>query len=157
MAAVFFVCLVLHTVAEAGAVHESSVEHELAMRENQCPRWTVYDSNTKSCVCGHSLLGLVDCSISSNSTTVHLRTCYCMSFHTKSSSFVVGDCLFSCASLQHLSEHGLNCLINFTETGDDPICRKYQRRGLMCAECKQNYAPPVYHYTWSVLTTDSTG
>ena len=114
--------------------------------KDYCRSWTFYNSTRKTCVCGDPLQGIVNCFISNNSGTVLLKLCYCMSYYN--SEVVVGECLVSCI---HPSSFGHYRSVNITETGGDPICSGFHRRGPMCGECEQNHAPPVYHYNFTCV------
>ena len=47
---------------------------------NHCPAWSTYNYSTQSCVCGSSLLGIVEChALNSSTVMVQLMSCHCMS------------------------------------------------------------------------------
>ena len=117
--------------------------------KDRCQGWTVYNSTSKTCVCGDPLQGIVDCYISNNTTTVRLRACYCMSYYNNSSEVVVGRCLFTCVSFVIFDWQNLYREVK--DPTDDEICSGYHRRGPVCGECEKNHAPPVYHYNFTCV------
>lgn len=118
----------------------------------RCSGWSLYNESSESCICGSSLLGIVDCrSAGNDSVSVYLTICHCMSrLDTQESSlFVVGDCVLSCTGFFKDMKHPQFRYLRFTEAGDDKICTAYNRKGPMCGNCHENYAPAAYSYNFT--------
>ena len=114
--------------------------------QESCPIWTVYNSTSKECVCGDSLLGIVECDVCNKFIHIDLKVCYCMSYYYDDEGYkqvIVGNCLFTCVS--YLKR---NMYRRFNESGNNmmEICKHYNRRGVMCADCEKGHAPPAYYY-----------
>ena len=142
----YFVSVALIVVAEASLTHFESGE--------TCPSWSTYNSSTESCVCGSSLLGIVDCrTVGNGSVSVLLMICRCMStlndYHQNDSTYVVGECIFTCSGHFHDKNYLLYRSLDFSENGDDEVCLSYYRKGPMCGNCLSNYAPPAYYYNFT--------
>ena len=113
-----------------------------------CSTWfypkTLSDGGTV-CECGSNLGEKVRC----NSTThvVGLLHCYCMTYNTDNSSLVVGASSYGC---YHLSNDIIGSVPRYVlplNPSDLSLqCKKYNRDGQLCGQCRKGFAPPVYSY-----------
>ena len=119
--------------------------------QHQCPVWTVYNYTSQLCECSKSLMGIVQCHVNNQSSaSLCLKACYCMSQYSNGSGLlqVVSNCPFSCSPTDG---HVFCRDIEFSSTGDDPICSEYKRRGPMCGLCEHNHTPPAYSYNFTCV------
>ena len=121
--------------------------------KSSCPAWFLPDNDSNGCSCGSSLGGLVDCH--DESLEVLLLACYCMTCDEEL-GLVVGACSYNCfyetstyspyRRLYNVSEYSLN----------DEICGRLNRKGRLCGQCEEGYAPPVYSYNLLCVKCNST-
>ena len=75
--------------------------------------------------------------------------CYCMTqyMYRNSSIAVVGLCPFTCTEhLPLLNYHHLPAHVNVSGL-DLAMCKQFGRRGQLCGQCEDGYAPAVYSYS----------
>lgn len=105
---------------------------------SECPPWWYQDrgnSGTK-CIPGPNLNF-----IGHNRATLQTVVLQCICMTEEENVLTVGACLYTCIALY--GSYPLPChtlqLNNFT-------CEDLYRRGRLCGECMEDYAPPVYSY-----------
>ena len=117
--------------------------HHLLTRRSystlECPTWQRWNETTRSCVCGLTLHGIVNCSRLDNS--VRLMACYCMTKSELLNKTVVGNCLYTCTWKYW------TMLPNITSALNNKTCSPLKRTGQLCGDCIDNHAPPVYSYS----------
>lgn len=73
--------------------------------------------------------------------------CYCMTQYRNSSTAVVGLCPFTCTEyLPLLNYRPLPAHVNVSGLAL-AMCKQFHRRGQICGQCEDGYAPAVYSYT----------
>ena len=106
-----------------------------------CPTWHrplfQENSTSKTCECGNSLSGVVDCNVNNH---VYLLACYCMTQSELVNNTIVGNCLYTCTWKYKTR------LSNDTSALDNDTCQPLKRTGQLCGECIPGYAPPIYSY-----------
>lgn len=106
-----------------------------------CPLWRA--RNGTSCDCGNDLSNIVKCD--DLGSHLSLKTCYCMTYSEHLMKLLVSYCLYTCGVDIH-EEFKRVGATNITGLNDD-VCKLYQRTGLMCGRCVDDYAPAVYSYS----------
>ena len=104
---------------------------------SECPPWFQLDNQTGACLSGPQLGGIIQQDTLTLGTSV--LECNCM---TEADGVLsVGPCMYTCVALRgyyqvpcHVSQ-----LQNFT-------CANFNRYGLLCGQCMDTYALPVYSY-----------
>ena len=121
-------------------------------QENNCPLWYRGHGATGDCVCGNSLNGVIECNACNY--TVSIRTCYCMTMDESNMKPVVASCLYTCDYLQqNYRNHTITNLIetNSTSDVDNKTCGRYNRQGVLCSKCAEDYGLPLYSYNISCV------
>ena len=117
-------------------------------RENgSCPLWSV-ERDDGGCSCGSHLDGIVTCS--EDGKTVLIHDCYCMTYNADGNGPFVGRCFYSCFQPHSLAD-GTSDLIpiprNISNSDlNDMFCGYWKRRGVLCGDCINGYAPQMYSY-----------
>ena len=126
---------------------------EAAIQENvsKCPLWTKWQNSSHTCECGTDLRGIiVDCDSTYGATK--LKSCYCMTTAGRGDSHeditpLVGSCWYTCLSTDtQYNEFYTDIILSTTINITDSICGPYNRTGVMCGECIENYSLPIYSY-----------
>ena len=103
-----------------------------------CPTWHYYNNATGQCECGYRLV------CSSDGNQVEIRNGYCVTSSGIEDYYYVGKCPF-----QH-TLNSTNRLYSEMPSNasllDEVMCGPYNRRGLLCGECKDGYGPAVYSF-----------
>ena len=120
-----------------------------------CPLWFRHNKSTGQCECGDNLGGLVHCD--KQTKRVSVLFCYCMTYSEKMDITVVGPCLELCTRRDTPKCRSFNLIkTNKTSSINTEMCGGRHRDGLLCGECREGYAPPVYSYTLKCVNcTDS--
>ncbi len=117
---------------------------------DQCPPWTTFNDTLMECECNsHILNEIVQCS--DHGQSIFIRVCNCMSFHEDINTVLVGSCSFTC-HLDYSDSHHISINYRITAAGNatllnSELCGQYNRRGFMCGQCLEGFAPPVYSYS----------
>ena len=122
---------------QSTASHHPLTGHSYSTLE--CPTWQRWNQTTRSCICGMTLHGVVNCSKLDGS--VRLLACYCMTESELLNRTVVGNCLYTCTWKYW------TILPNVTSALDKNTCFPLKRTGQLCGDCIDNHAPPVYSYS----------
>ena len=102
----------------------------------RCPTWHFYNNSTGQCECGFWL----HCSCGGNQ--VEIEKSVCVTSSEQEHDYYVGKCPFR--------HHFNNTNRKFSELPtnaselDEVMCGPYNRKGLLCGECKEGYGPAVY-------------
>ncbi len=95
---------------------------------------------------------LVRCNEVNNS--VGVRLCYCLTVNSKE-KILLGSCLYGCQTniFYQIKKHQMLLPIYFDSISDINYgsCSKFNRKGLMCGECLEDYGYPVYSYNLSCV------
>ena len=119
-----------------------------------CPTW-FKSTNSSQCERGSKVEGILRYH-QNNSTSI--LNCHCMTLESKTSTIhdnvtrpgqmLVGACLYNCFNETSYS----SSVTPYHPLPLDPqklnnvMCERYNRRGRLCAECKEGYHQPVYSY-----------
>lgn len=126
---------------------------------SSCPIWTLPQSvnGTTVCICGSSLNRIVSCEPST--LNVFIRNYHCMTYSNALNDTVVGGCLYNfhengqrfntywpVPRLEHRNDTAVCHFTDYCERHN--VCTYYQHQtGLMCTNCVDGYAYPVYSYS----------
>ena len=109
--------------------------HVVLATNTNCPAWHYYSNDTGQCECGNGL---------SCNNKVLIKNGYCATSSKQGSDYLTGDCpflhTFNIIDRMH-SEMPSNA-----SQLDEVMCGPYNRRGLLCGECKEGYGPAVYSF-----------
>ena len=101
-----------------------------------CPTWNYYNNDTGQCECGSGLV------CSSDGHQVEIENGFCATSSEKEGKYYIGECPFT---------HTINSTNRVysempSNAGqlDEVMCGPYNRRGLLCGECKDGHGPPAY-------------
>ena len=109
----------------------------LANNNTNCPNWQYRDTITGGCNCGFWL------SCSHDGNQVEIANAACASL-TENSDYYIGYCPF----IHRVNN--TNRMYSEMPSNDSQLeevmCGPYNRRGLLCGECKDGYGPAVYSF-----------
>ena len=115
--------------------------------DTSCPTWHYYNNATGQCECGYRLL----CSRDGNHVDIIIHSC-------ATSSGQEDDYYFSHCPFRHI-DNGTNRLYSEMPSNasqlDEVMCDPYNRRGLLCGECKDGYGPAVYSFDMTCASCSS--
>ena len=106
--------------------------------DTSCPTWHYYNNTTGQCECGFSLL----CSSDSNHVEIKIKTCATSS--GQEDDYYVSYCPFR-HTVNSTNRMYSEMPSNASQL-DEVMCGPYNRRGLLCGECKDGYGPAVYSF-----------
>ena len=128
-------------IIESNLVDVTSTEKVDITSSNstKCPPWFIGDQNRRLCETGPDLGGIVyqDKTI----LQTQLLECNCMTVTPDNSSLAVGACLYTCNAI-----NGYFPLPCNTSHLNHYMCSDLNRKGKLCGECKEGFAPPAYSY-----------
>ena len=101
-----------------------------------CPTWHYYNNATGDCECGFKL----GCSIDGNLAVIGLGTCATSS--SQEGYYYIGHCPFR-NTVNSINRMYSEMPTNVSQL-DEVMCGPYNRRGLLCGECKDGYGPAIY-------------
>ena len=111
----------------------------------ECPPWFIGDQNGRLCRTGPNLDGLLQ--QDKETLQTQLLECNCMTVTPDNRSLAVGACLYTCNAI-----NGYFPLPCNTSHLNHYMCSDLNRKGQLCGECKEGFAPPAYSYdmkcTW---------
>ena len=103
-----------------------------------CPTWHYYNNITGVCECGFGLI------CSNDSNQVEIRSGMCATPSHWKSDYYIGTCplrhTFNVLNRMYSEMPG-----NASQL-DEAMCGPYNRKGLLCGECKDGYGPAVYSF-----------
>ncbi|CAI8015491.1 hypothetical protein GBAR_LOCUS9592 [Geodia barretti] len=103
-----------------------------------CPTWHYYHNATGQCECGKWL------TCSSDSNQVDIRNDCCATPLGEDGDYYVGFCPL--AHTVNSSNRLYSEMPSNASQLDEVMCGPYNRRGLLCGECKEGYGPAVYSF-----------
>ena len=109
----------------------------------ECPPW-YFLSTEGNCVFNDKLTGIVD----RRGNTSKLQIGFCMTLLLNTSSLVVAQCPYIPAGSINDSHYSTvyQILPEDVNLLNEAVCGPYNRRGLICSECKENYGLAAYRY-----------
>ena len=109
----------------------------LAVATNtSCPLWHHYDYVEELCMCGFGLV------CSNDGNQVEIENSNCATSSGQEDSYFFGECPFN-PTINSINRMFSEMPSNASQL-DDVMCGPYNRRGLLCGECKDGYGPAVY-------------
>ena len=115
--------------------------------DTSCPTWHYYNNATGQCECGLRLL----CSRDGNQVDIGIQSC-------ATSSEQEDDYYISYCPFKH-TINSTNRLYSEMPSNasqlDEVMCGPYNRRGLLCGECKDGYGPAVYSFDMTCVNCSS--
>ena len=113
--------------------------------DTSCPTWHYYNNVTGQCECGYWLL----CSSDANQVDISSQSCATSS--EQEDDYYVSYCPFTRNSTNRMySEMPSNA-----SQLDEVMCSPYNRRGLLCGECKDGYGSAVYSFDMTCANCSS--
>ena len=103
-----------------------------------CPTWHYYNNATGQCECGYRLV------CSSDGNQVEIRNGYCVTSSGIEDDYYIGNCPFRHAT--NSTNRMYSEMPSNASQLDEVMCGPYNRRGLLCGECKDGYGPAVYSF-----------
>ena len=115
--------------------------------DTSCPTWHYYNNATGQCECGFWLL------CSSDGNQVDIGIDHCATSSGQEDDYYIGACPFT-----HIV-NGTNRKYSEVSSNasqlDEVMCGPYNRRGLLCGECKDGYGPAVYSFDMTCANCSS--
>ena len=114
--------------------------------DTSCPTWHYYNNVTGQCKCGLGLL----CSSDGNQVDIGLGNCATSSGQD---DYYVSYCPFI-----HIFNNTNRLYSEMPSNAsqlDEVMCGPYNRRGLLCGECKDGYGPAVYSFDMTCANCSS--
>ena len=119
--------------------------------DTSCPSWHYYNV-TGQCECGFWLF------CSSDGNQVEIGTQSCATSSGQEDDYYVSYCPFTNTN-NHSANNSTNRLYSEMPSNasqlDEVMCGPYNRRGLLCGECKDGYGPAVYSFDMSCANCSS--
>ena len=112
--------------------------------DTSCPTWHFYNNATGQCECGYWL----HCSSGGNQVDISSQSCATSS--GQGDDYYIGSCPFRHSTNRMYSEMPSNA-----SQLDEVMCGTYNRRGLLCGECKVGYGPAVYSFDMTCANCSS--
>ena len=106
--------------------------------DTSCPTWHYYNNITGVCECGFGLI----CSCDGNQ--VEIMNGYCATSSGKEGDYYRGTCPFR-HTFNNTNRMYSEMPSNASQL-DEVMCGPYNRKGLLCGECKDGYGPAVYSH-----------
>ena len=113
--------------------------------DTSCPTWHYYNNATGQCECGHLLL----CS----SEQVDIKINYCAKSSEQEDDYYASYCPFT-HTLNSTNRMYSEMPSNASQL-DEVMCGPYNRRGLLCGECKDGYGLAVYSFDLKCVNCSS--
>ena len=101
--------------------------------DTNCPAWQYYSNTSGHCVCGFDL----DCG-----KQVEIGSVYCATNSIEKGGYYIGQCPFR-PKFNIVDRMHSEMPSNVSQL-DEVMCGPYNRRGLLCGECKEGYGRAVY-------------
>ena len=106
--------------------------------DTSCPTWKYYNNATGQCECGFWLV----CSSDGNHVDIGINNCATSS--GQEDDYYIGSCPFT-HIVNSTNRLYLEMPSNASEL-DEVMCGPYNRRGLLCGECKDGYGSAVHSF-----------
>ena len=115
--------------------------------DTSCTTWHYYNNATGQCECGFSLL----CSSDGNQVDIGIDRC--ATFSGQEDDYYVSHCPFT-HTVNSTNRLYSEMPSNASQL-DEVMCGPYNRRGLLCGECKDGYGPAVYSFDMTCANCSS--
>ena len=115
--------------------------------DTSCPTWHYYNNSTGECECGYWLL------CSSDGNQVEIRNDQCATYSGQEDDYCIGACPFT-HTVNSTNRMYSEMPSNASQL-DEVMCGPYNRRGLLCGECKDGYGPAVYSFDMTCANCSS--
>ena len=115
--------------------------------DTSCQTWHYYNNATGKCECGYRLL------CSSDGNQVEIRIDWCATSTGQEDYYYVSYC-----PLTHTVNSTKRLYSEMPSNAsqlDEVMCGPYNRRGLLCGECKDGYGPAVYSFDMTCANCSS--
>ena len=112
--------------------------------EHSCPTWTRYSASSKSCECGASIGGAVDCHKVDFEHEVSLLRSYLMTYDVASSKELVGKTIMGFSYNNRTVKLFKSLPTHRSELNN--VCKLFNRAGKLCGDCEEGYALSAYSY-----------
>ena len=112
-----------------------------------CPTWHYYNNVTGQCECGFGLC----CSSDGNQVDISIKSCATSS--GQEDDYYVSYCPFT-NTVNNTNRLCSEMPSNASQL-DEVMCGPYNRRGLLCGECKDGYGPAVYSFNTTCANCSS--
>ena len=106
--------------------------------DTSCPTWHYYNNATGQCECGCLLF------CSSDGNQVEISIDHCATSSGQEDDYYVSYCPFT-RTVNSINRMYSEMPNNASQL-DEVMCGPYNRRGLLCGECKDGYGPAVYSF-----------
>ena len=106
--------------------------------DTSCPTWHYYNNVTGQCECGFCLL------CSSDGNQVEIEIDFCATSSGQKDDYYVSYCPFT-RTFNSTNRLYSEMPSNASQL-DEVMCGPYNRRGLLCGECKDGYGPAIYSF-----------
>ena len=116
--------------------------------DSSCPTWHYYNNATGQCECGYRLL----CSSDGNHVDIRIQSCATSS--GQEDDYYIGFCPFT-HTVNSTNRMSSEMPSNASQL-DEVMCGPYNRRGLLCGECKDGHGPAVYSFDMTCVNCSST-
>ena len=114
--------------------------------KSTCPTWNYCSSG--SCKCGENHYDIIRCGDKSSA----VLDCHCMTYDEVTRFTFAGACFYNCVNnaingdlLYHALPSEPSTLANIS------VCHRFNRRGLLCGECKDGFSPFILSYNFSCV------
>ena len=115
--------------------------------DTSCPTWYYYHNAIGQCECG-SLL-----SCSSDGNQVKIRINHCATSSGQEDDYYISTCPFT--HTDNSTNRMYSEMPSNASQLDEVMCGPYNRRGLLCGECKDGYGPAVYSFDMTCVNCSS--
>ena len=115
--------------------------------DTSCPTWHFYNNATGQCECGYWLL----CSSDGNQVDIGSQSCATSS--GQEDDYYIGSCPFR-HTVDSTNRMYSEMPGNASQL-DKVMCVPYNRKGLLCGECKDGYGPAVYSFDMTCANCSS--
>ena len=115
--------------------------------DTSCLTWHYYNNATAQCECGFWLL------CSSDGNHVDIRIDRCATSSGQENDYYVSRCPF--AHTVNSTNRLYSEMPSNASQLDEVMCGPYNRRGLLCGECKDGYGPAVYSFDMTCANCSS--
>ena len=115
--------------------------------DTSCPNWNYYNNATGQCECGYRLL----CTSDGNQVDIRIQRCATSS--GQEDDYYVSYCPFT-RTVNSTNRKYSEMPSNASQL-DEVMCGPYNRRGLLCGECKDGYGPAVYSFDMTCANCSS--
>ena len=135
------VCM-LSLASSVYSKEEAEQEREIvASTQDQCPPWFLYNSTLKDCQCFQEDNPLNNVMCTEDGALLAFG--WCMTYDEESGGTFLGLCPSFMVSSRNVSRRLFITLPSNVSELNDYMCRPLNRKGLICSECIDGFAPSV--------------